>query len=255
MKRIGLIGLSDPVDKSKVNEIITRLEKSGYQIIVANSLFKSASAKEKADDFNMFCKLDLEGIFDLSGGDLANTCIPFIDFKAYQNCSACFYGYSDLSVVLNALYSKTKKKTCLFQLRNNLNIEDTQNAFKFTWLKKKNMKGIVIGGNIRCFLKLAGTSYFPETEDKILFLESHSGNINKIITYLTQLEMMGVFNKINGLILGQFTELDKTSTDHLLESYVSKYPIGIIRTHEVGHSLNSKAVWIGKEYCFKSKGA
>lgn len=108
----------------------------------------------------MFCKLDLEGIFDLSGGDLANTCISFIDFKAYQNGSACFYGYSDLSVVLNALYSKTKKKTCLFQLRNNLNIEDTQNAFKFTWLKKKNMKGIVIGGNIRCFLKLAGTSYF-----------------------------------------------------------------------------------------------
>lgn len=54
MKRIGLIGLSDPVDKSKVNEIITRLEKSGYQIIVADSLFKSASAKEKADDFNMF---------------------------------------------------------------------------------------------------------------------------------------------------------------------------------------------------------
>ena len=67
--------------------------------------------------------------------------------------------------------------------------------------------------------------------------------------------MMNVFNKINGLILGQFTELDKTRTDHLLESYVSKYPIGIIRTHEVGHSLNSKAVWIGKEYSFKSKGA
>ena len=117
MKRIGLIGLSDPVDKSKVNEIITRLEKSGYQIIVANSLFKSASAKEKADDFNMFCKLDLEGIFDLSGGDLANTCIPFIDFKAYQNGSACFYGYSDLSVVLNALYQKQKEKLVFFQLR------------------------------------------------------------------------------------------------------------------------------------------
>lgn len=255
MKKIGLIGLSNPVDKPKVNETIIKLKKSGYQIIVAKSLLKSASAQEKADDFNLFCTLDLEGIFDLSGGDLANTCIPFINFNAYQRSSAYFYGYSDLSAILNALYTKTKKKSCLFQLRNNLNINDTQNDFKFTWLKKKDMHGIVIGGNIRCFLKLAGTPYFPETENKILFLESYSGNINRIITYLTQLEMMNIFNKINGLILGQFTELDKTHSDHLLESYVSKYPIGIIRTHEIGHSLNSKAIWIGEEYNFKPKGA
>lgn len=255
MKKIGLIGLSNPVDKQKINDTKTRLEKSGYQIIVAKSLLKSASPQEKADDFNSFCKSDLEGIFDLSGGDLANTCIPFIDFNAYQRSSAYFYGYSDLSVVLNALYTKTKKKSCLFQLKNNLNINDTQNSFKFTWLKQKNMNGIVIGGNIRCFLKLAGTPYFPETKNKILFLESFSGNIHRIITYLTQLEMMDTFNKINGLILGQFTELDKTNTDHLLESYVSKYPIGIIRTHEIGHSLNAKSIWIGEEYNFKSKGA
>lgn len=255
MKKIGLIGLSNPVDKEKLKDIITKLETRGYNIILAKSLLKSSSPQEKADDFNLFCKLDLEGIFDISGGDLANTCIPFIDFNAYKKSTAYFFGYSDLSVILNALYTTTKKKACFFQLRNNLNINNTQNTFKFTWLNKKNMNGTVIGGNIRCFLKLAGTPYFPETKNKILFLESHSGNINRIIIYLTQLEMMDVFNKINGLILGQFTELDTTNTDHLLESYVLKYPIGIIRTHEVGHSLEAKAIWIGEEYNFNSEGA
>lgn len=34
------------------------------------------------------------------------------------------------------------------------------------------MQGIVVGGNIRCLLKLAGTEYWPDMNGKILLLES-----------------------------------------------------------------------------------
>ncbi len=34
------------------------------------------------------------------------------------------------------------------------------------------MDGIVVGGNIRCLLKLAGTPYWPDMREKILLLES-----------------------------------------------------------------------------------
>ena len=32
------------------------------------------------------------------------------------------------------------------------------------------MEGIVVGGNIRCLLKLAGTPYWPDMREKILLL-------------------------------------------------------------------------------------
>ena len=37
------------------------------------------------------------------------------------------------------------------------------------------MEGIVVGGNIRCLLKLAGTPYWPDMREKILLLESFGG--------------------------------------------------------------------------------
>ena len=250
MKKVGLIGLSDPLDKTKLGNVIADLKTKDLQIVTANSLFKPASAFEKACDFNMLCKLELDAIFDVSGGDLANLTIAFLDFDAYLNTRAYFYGYSDLTVILNSLYTKTHKQCCLYQIRNNIDQACVTDRFDYYWLKHQCAEGIVVGGNIRCFLKLAGTKYFPDMTKKILFLESYSGNINRILSYFAQLEMMGIFEQISGLILGQFTELDQTKKDHLLEEYVLKYPIGILRTRQIGHSKNSKAIWIGKHYSF-----
>ena len=53
--------------------------------------------------------------------------------------------------------------------------------FRYSFIQGNELRGTVIGGNIRCFLKLAGTPYFPNTEGKILLLEAMSG-VSKIIS-------------------------------------------------------------------------
>ena len=52
----------------------------------------------------------------------------------------------------------------------------------YKFIQQDKMHGIVVGGNIRCFLKLAGTEYMPDMENKILFLESLNGDVAKIET-------------------------------------------------------------------------
>ena len=112
------------------------------------------------------------------------------------------------------------------------------------------MKGVVIGGNIRCFLKLAGTEYMPDFTDKILLLEGLNTTSMQCATYLAQLRQMGAFKKINGILLGTFTRLDKEIFVPSVEELVYKYAgadIAVARTHQIGHGSDSRCIYIGNE--------
>ena len=54
---------------------------------------------------------------------------------------------------------------------------------------------VFAGGNLRCFLKLAGTPYWPELENKVLVLESAGGRYEAMCSGLAQLEQLGAFEK------------------------------------------------------------
>lgn len=107
---------------------------------------------------------------------------------------------------------------------------------------------IIVGGNIRCFLKLAGTKYMPDLHNKLLFLEAMSGEAPQISTYMAQLNQIGAFQQVNGILLGTFTQMEKYSikptTYEILQQYITK-DMFVAQTNEVGHSKTSKALRIG----------
>lgn len=118
------------------------------------------------------------------------------------------------------------------------------------FIQQSKMRGIVVGGNIRCFLKLAGTEYMPELDGKILLLESFSGTVAKMETYLWQLKQIGAFDKVAGIILGTFTEMEKEKCTPAIETLVKRIagkdlPIAI--TRDIGHGADSKGIIIGRE--------
>ena len=76
--------------------------------------------------------------------------------------------------------------------------ETTLFDFDLEWIQGEKMSGEIVGGNIRCFLKLAGTPYLPGFSGKILLLESFSGDVAKMATYLNQYKQLGVFEQSKG---------------------------------------------------------
>ena len=233
-------------------------------IYAKNDIF-SGTAAERANALMDFYKNDdIKGIFDISGGDIANGILPYLDYDIIANSSKLFWGYSDLTTVLNAIYTKTGKPSILYQIRNliynckerqitdfcNTTMQSGNDLFKFDYkfIQQNKLHGIVVGGNIRCFLKLAGTEYMPNLENKILFLESLNGDVAKIETYLCQLQQIGTFKKISGIILGTFTELDKSTTtvEELIKRMIRK-DLPLVKTNDIGHGTNSKAIVIGQE--------
>lgn len=257
-------------NKSEIDSLKEVLNKNGIDTVFAKNIYLSddfsfAIGKERGKDLmELYKNPDIEGIFDISGGDIANEVLDYLDYDYIRNSKKTFFGYSDLTTVINAIYKVTGKASVLYQVRNvikekgkeqmenlkNFLLEDgvLLTDIDYTFLAGNYMSGIVVGGNIRCFLKLAGTKYFPDMKNKILFLEALNGNETKLRTYFAQLSQMGVFDEISGILLGTFTEFERDKKNKtvydLLKPYINdKVPVA--KTNEVGHSSDSKALRIG----------
>lgn len=273
--KIGIVCCSNG-QKTTYAEKIKRLENTliniGLQPVFSDYIYEKESifsgiAKERANALMNFYKDDeIKGIFDISGGDVANGILSYLDYDVIANSSKMFWGYSDLTTVINAIYKKTGKASVLYQIRNliyehkeeqiadfiNTAMHNERDLFHidYKFIQQSKMRGIVVGGNIRCFLKLAGTEYMPELNDKILLLESFGGTVAKMETYLCQLKQMGAFDKVAGIILGTFTEMDRENYIPTIETLVKRtvgQDLPIVVTRNIGHGTDSKGMIIGQE--------
>lgn len=279
--KIGVISCSNGLsikNKNIIDELKLNLKSLDIEMVEGDTLYAkeynlfSGTGEEKARALEkLFLDKDIKMIFDISGGDLANEVLDFLDFNLIKENPKPFFGYSDLTVLLNAIYSQCDITTYNYQLRNLIGkfkeeqmqnfkasfIEGKEDIFNldYKWINGSHLEGIVVGGNIRCLLKLAGTKYMPDFKDKILFLESFSGNSAKMVTYITQYKNLGVFNEVKGIILGEFTEMERENLKpdivEILKRVIGEINIPILKTRDLGHGADAKCIPIGKYLIFK----
>ena len=263
-------------DKGRLEKLEDILVKMGLVPIFTKYIYKDkvgrgAKSEVRAEELMSFYKnKEIKAIFDISGGDIANEVLDYLDYDAIKRNYKPFFGYSDLTTVLNALVSKTNEINYLYQILNILesdkireNFEDTflknnQTLFDVNWkfFQGNSIEGRVVGGNIRCFLKLAGTKYFPEVENKVLFIEGLGTSIEGLVTHLAQLKQIGVFDKISGLLIGTFTKIEKEISEEelfeLVKDYIPEH-LPVVKTSEVGHAKDSKVLKIGEMMNMKNE--
>lgn len=273
---IGLIACSDGLKReraAKLETLIQRLNQLGLNVDTADTLFQregffSGTPRERAAELNrLFADCKVKAIFDISGGESANQILDYIDYEVIKETRKPFFGWSDVSVLLNGIHARTGVPTGHYQLMNlvsadgelqtrrfRLSLMEGQTDlfdFRCRWLRGRTMHGTVVGGNLRCFLKLAGTSYYPDPQHAILFVESLSGRANRILSYLTQLHHLGVFRSCRGIILGTFTEAEQHGDFPVIEQAIKELTceqgLPIVKTDELGHGTDGKCIMIGRE--------
>lgn len=276
---VGFISCSDGLkleDKTEIDKLISVFDGFDVKVKLAETLYRkdhafSGTARQRADELNkLYADDSIKAIFDLSGGDSANQILDYMDWDCIANNPKMYFGMSDLSVVLNAIYKNTGQTTCHFFIRNIVNSQDdelitafyetlfrgTNDLFdiEYKYIKGNNLSGMVIGGNIRCFLKLMGTPYLPDPEGKVLLLESLGGNEARIASLFTQLKQSGYLQKLNGIILGNFRQMqcenNRPTVEDLLLDITKDLGISIIKTDELGHRSSAKGMLIGVEQQF-----
>ena len=263
-------------DKDRLEKLENILVEMGLVPIFTKYIYKDkfgrgAKAQVRAEELMSFYKnKEIKAIFDISGGDIANEILDYLDYDVIKRNYKPFFGYSDLTTVLNALRSQTNEVNYLYQILNIIESEgiktSVENTFmknehtlfdvKWRFLQGSSVEGEVIGGNIRCFLKLVGTRYFPEVKNKVLFIEGLGTSIEGLVTHLSQLKQIGVFDKISGLLIGTFTKIEKEISEEELYELIREYipsSLAVAKTQEVGHARNSKALKIGEKIYIKNE--
>ncbi len=277
MKKIAITASSNllrPDSKTQVDALCRHLESYDIRTVCSPLLFQSSlvplsgAGALKADILNRFFADDtIDYICDISGGDLSNETLHFLDYDVIRKSRAVFAGYSDLTAILNAIYTKCQKPSILYNIKNFLSDDTVTPGMLFdgnSRLFTPDFQRVygemditctampadvpIVGGNIRCFLKLAGTPYMPDVTGKYIFLESQSGGPERIASYFAQLYQTGILEQTKGILLGTFTELENACRTDIIYEIISQYTdrnTAVYKTDQVGHASTSLAIRIG----------
>ena len=127
------------------------------------------------------------------------------------------------------------------------------------WNRAGRCEGPVTGGNMAVLGGLAGTRFDPVAEGDILFIEDIAEPIYKVERMMWQLRLGGVFDRLGGLMVGQFTDYrssaDFSVMEEMIAGMVADYDFPVAMGLPVGHIeanhplvLNRRAVLeVGQE--------
>ena len=174
--------------------------------------FNSSGIESRIEDLHeAFADKNVKAIFTVIGGYNSNQLLNCIDWQLIKNNPKILCGYSDITVLNNAIYAKAGLinyygphystfgqekhfeytldycKKCLFSDKP-FQIEPSENWSDDLWFKDQNKRtlisnegwlivnegetdGIILGGNLCTFNLLQGTEFFPDISGSILFLE------------------------------------------------------------------------------------
>ena len=196
---------------------LTKLQSMGFEVSIGSrarktGLFATAPPEDRLQDLHeAFSDRGVDGVLSAVGGWRCNDLLSGIDWKVIRNNPKVFCGYSDITVLLNAIWRQTSLVTYSgphfssfamedlddYQARAFLDAVSTHDVIDVrespTWSddvwyeqgKKRSIspsngwcrirdgkaRGHLIGGNFSTFLLLQGTHYTPTLTGSVLLIE------------------------------------------------------------------------------------
>ena len=281
LKKGDTIGLIAPagsiISKSNFREGIHILEDKGFAVKYNQHLihvkgYLAGTDQERADEFNkLWSDPEVKGLVAARGGYGSTRMIDLIDLKQIRKTPKLLIGFSDLSVLLNAVTHKTglvtyhgpvvttltsinKGSLASFFTTLTDNSPPSIKTGTFKILRKGKAKGILFGGNLTTLVHTIGTSYEIPWHQALLFIEDTGEAPYRLDRLLTHLSQANRLQKIKGLILGTFTDdekkenaqMQRTVRKRVLE-LLTDCDIPIWANLPIGHSRRNISLPIGIE--------
>ncbi len=269
------------------NKVKDVLEKWGYRVQLGSTVglgtgyFAGSDEDRKVDLQLALDDPEVKAVFMGRGGYGMSKIIDDIDFEYFSKNSKWLVGFSDITVLLNHVNKHFDVATIHGPMAMQFHDAQTYSANKALWnlLKIFNHdwegyrckqvhdlnkwgwgQGVLVGGNLSLLTHMIGTASAIDYQDKILFIEDIGEYLYGVDRHLMQLERMGVFDQINGLIIGQFSNIRDTvrpfgrDLPQIIYQYVKDRAIPVYYDFPAGHDEVNYPLIMGENYSMQVSG-
>ena len=279
---IAIVCPAGYMPREKAKPCIDTMQQWGYTVRTGPTLggdsgnyFSGNDEARLADFQKMLDDPDVKAILCGRGGYGLSRIIDRIDFSRFRQSPKWIIGYSDITVLHSHIEANFDIATLhapmagafndggaedpyVQSLRRALAGEKTDYACpSHPFNRAGQATAPLTGGNLALIAHLAGSSSAVATEGKILFLEDIGEYLYNIDRMLRQLKRSGRLDRLAGLIVGSFTDLNDTTrpfgaaVDEIILDCIKEYDYPVCFGFPVGHATANVALKTSVKYDLK----
>lgn len=211
-----------------------------------------------ADLHNMFSDPEVKAIVCLRGGSGAARLLERLDYGLIARNPKIFMGYSDITAYHQAIHTQTGLITFHGAVANSVWTPMVNNQFERLFFQGKSpmytterheirtitpgtAEGRLLGGNLTVLTGIAGSRYYPQFKDSILFLEDIGEQPYRIDRMFSQLALSGALSSIKGFVFGKCTDCGAKSIknsltlEQILDHYIKPLGVPAYQGARIGH--------------------
>lgn len=273
--RIALVAPARKISNDEISFAIDYIRNKGFVPVFDERLFLShnqfaGNDDERASVFQYYLDSpDVDAIICVRGGYGTVRIIDRLNFDNFMQNPKWIVGYSDVTVLHAKLQSlgveslhatmpinfSTNTQQSLDSLFDALTGKELVYDYKHSSLDiEGEAEGVLVGGNISVLYSLLGSDIFPDTKDKILFLEDLDEYLYHLDRMMTAFVRAGVLDNIKGLVVGGLTKMHDnavpfgmTVEEIMLEKVAGKN-IPVVFDFPAGHIDDNRALVFGRMF-------
>jgi len=292
LKAGDTLGLISPANAAYEREpfqiAVEALQALGFKVKVGTHAlarwgqFGGTDAQRAGDINAMFADDEVAGIIALNGGSGCNRIVDKLDYKLIKAKPKFFGGFSDLTSLVSGInrqtglvtfhspvassewneFSVAHFKALVMQAETPLlrnvrseredNLVQTQD--RIMTIRSGRARGRLVGGNLAVLTSLAGSPYYPDFRDAILFIEEINEYIYRCDRMLSQLRLSGALSQLKGVVIGRFTKCEPgtdgygvLTLDEVFDDYFLPLNVPVFRGAMIGHIKRKFTLPVGAE--------
>ena len=248
--RVALVAPASALEPDEIELALENVRALGFEPVLgkhapARSGSLAGSDRDRIFDFNAALNDDtIHALFALRGGYGTMRIAHAIDYAAFERTPKVVMGYSDMTVVLNALTSRAGAITYHGPVMAAPLSEATRHRILRTLTEYAPFEGIearstlrtgiatgqLCGGNLSLLASTCGTPFAVDCNEALVMIEDVGEADYRVDRLLTQLILAGAFERASGFIIGDVPNIDivRERLAHFKKPTVAGVPFGHI---------------------------
>jgi muramoyltetrapeptide carboxypeptidase len=267
-QQIAVVAPASPFDTAALDTACTALEAEGYGIrrsahLQARTGYLAGTEAERAEDLMEAIRdPEVSAIWCARGGYGSARLLPWLPFGPLRDNRKIFIGHSDITFLHLAFSTRmnwvtfhgpnlAELGTRVERIPEALSPLTGTGGFDLAFSEAQVLRhgigtGTTVGCNLTCVTHLLGTPFFPTAPKILLLVEDRGEALYRIDRLFNHLRLAGILDRVEGLLLGQFTDCDaEARVSEVILEHVRDFRFPVVRDLPFGHVTENRVLPIG----------